>query len=252
MKIMKCKTIMHSMAFTFTGVLIVIGMIGIIAEITVPTIMQNIQNQNNIARLRKTYVILSQAYTSIVKENGQPDNWFKAGDGDAVMLKKFLPYFKITKDCSNKEHGCWAPGKHYFGLNGSDDGVYDETPNPSVVLTNGSYISTELWDSTCKTNISNNNNSPTLETICGAFVIDLNGAKTPNRWGKDVFEFLLTNHGIIPSGTAGQYSSWSFETDCGDSITAFGEACAAWVIYNRNEDYLKCSGLSWNGKHSCS
>ena len=32
-------------------------------------------------------------------------------------------------------------------------------------------------------------------------------------------------------------------------VTAF---CAAGVLINENMDYLKCEGLSWNGKKKCS
>ena len=45
-----------------------------------------------------------------------------------------------------------------------------------------------------------------------------------------------------------------FETRCnlneGSSYNGYG--CAAWVIYNKNMDYLHCNDLSWEGKHKCS
>ena len=49
----------------------------------------------------------------------------------------------------------------------------------------------------------------------------------------------------------------SFEDYCditnknGIVSNAQGRSCTAWVLYNENMDYLHCSDLSWDGKHSC-
>ena len=65
-----------------------------------------------------------------------------------------------------------------------------------------------------------------------------------------MFAFSLWKDGIIPSGGP-QEPIWTmtFEDQC---LTAQRSVyCTAWVLYNKNMDYLKCNDLSWKGKRSC-
>lgn len=43
----------------------------------------------------------------------------------------------------------------------------------------------------------------------------------------------------------------SFEDKCDISKPKTGTSCSAWVIYNENMDYIRCSDLSWGGKTKC-
>lgn len=63
--------------------------------------------------------------------------------------------------------------------------------------------------------------------------------------GADLFYFRITNSGVIPEGMKNYVNE--FNDDCYGS----GYSCTAWVIYNKNLDYLHCDDLSWDGKHSC-
>ena len=68
--------------------------------------------------------------------------------------------------------------------------------------------------------------------------------------GKDVFFFYITPNGIVPQGISNE-TRMPFESECvGSRLRGFG--CTAWVIQNKNMDYLKCPDkLSWAGAHSC-
>lgn len=71
--------------------------------------------------------------------------------------------------------------------------------------------------------------------------------------GKNRFFFRFSLKGIEPEGMDNA-SSMLFEDYCNPSRndTFAGRSCAAWVIYNKNMDYLHCADkLSWDGPHSC-
>ena len=71
--------------------------------------------------------------------------------------------------------------------------------------------------------------------------------------GKNLFYFMIVKNGVYPQGIENKNlpsNSYLFPGECSISSTSRsnGRACAAWVIYNENMDYLKCDGLSWEGK----
>ena len=67
-----------------------------------------------------------------------------------------------------------------------------------------------------------------LDTRIATLYIDTNGIDGPNAFGKDIFQFILTNGGkMIPHGLeAGDY----YTTNCADNYIKDGYACAARVV----------------------
>ena len=55
--------------FTLAEVLITLGIIGMIAEMTIPTLMNNVGNQVFKVGLKKSYSVLSQATVDVMNEN---------------------------------------------------------------------------------------------------------------------------------------------------------------------------------------
>lgn len=235
-------------AFTLAEVLIVLGIIGIVAEMTIPTLMSEFQGQVASVSLKKAYSTISQAYTMTSTDNGTPETWgLTAGaSGSVIFAKKFTPYLKIVKDCGTGP-GCFPDliYKHYD--NKTDWGNMNQaTDFAKFQLADGSLWSAYSYDPACN---SGGGSTPALSSICGYFYIDINGAKPPNQVGKDFFLIYLTKYGMIPVGT--QDEPWyTFENHCLGS-TPSGWGCTAWIIYNGNMDYMKCSDLSWTGKHKC-
>lgn len=96
--------------------------------------------------------------------------------------------------------------------------------------------------------------------MCGEIIVDVNGTKSPNMFGQDMFPFYLTNYGIIPAGMQGEtsqpfkkhcnLSSGPWGTDLGGNFKN-GFGCTAWVVFNENMDYLRCKDLDWGGKTKC-
>lgn len=237
--------------FTLAEVLIVLGVIGIVAQMTIPVLSQQIQDQTSITQLKKVYSTFFNAYNQSIQENGTPDQWglgtnsgFVDPESSKIILNIIGPYMKIDKNCG-KEPGCF-PDVTTRWLNGSAWMNFNQTQAlAKAQLADGTLIWAYNYGA-CYPNTPIPN-----VTNCGCLAVDINGFTPPNQIGVDEFEFNLTTKGIIPGGTQ-QDAGNPFSDGCRDKTTATGEACAAWVIFNGNRDYLKCNDLDWNTKTKCS
>lgn len=232
--------------FTLAEVLIVLGIIGVVAEMTIPTLIINTNEKVTIVAVKKAFSTLSQAYNMAVTENGTPDAWGLTTDsaGANKLGGYIIPYLRIIKNCETTQNaGCFANFyKSLIGFGGpapdSDTGLY------KILLADGISVGMRVMDVNCAQNWGD---SLALNTICGKFSIDTNGLKGPNITGKDYFEFYFTKNGVVPTGSIAEYVV-TFDNSC---LTLGGHGCAAWVIYNDNMDYLHCTDLSWDGKNKC-
>lgn len=218
-------------AFTLAEVLITLGIIGVIASITIPTLMQNTSDKQTITKLQKAYSVLSQAYDmAVVQQGGLPDTWGLDQGPQHILTDVLSPYLKVTKDCGTAA-GCSIKDA---------DSTWSK-----LMLADGFLLA--FYDYT-DCSISQGT-SPALSNVCGQFLVDINGANKPNVDGKDKFMFYLTKSGIVPAGTKMETSIYDFDTHC--KIGVSPASCTAWVLYNNNLDYLKCNSLSWDGPTKC-
>ena len=61
---------MKKIAFTLAEVLITLGIIGIVAAMTLPTLIQSNKNKEVEAKLKKIYSVMNQAILLSEKDNG--------------------------------------------------------------------------------------------------------------------------------------------------------------------------------------
>lgn len=88
--------------FTLAEVLITLGIIGIVAAMTLPAIIAQHQKVVLVTRLKKNYSVISQALVSSFAENGDYSEWDLGTDYNKANLKRvvdryLLPYFKVVK-----------------------------------------------------------------------------------------------------------------------------------------------------------
>lgn len=251
-EIFDCKNLAKG-AFTLAEVLITLGIIGVVAALTVPTLMQNADERANVAALKKAYSTISQAYKLAVNEDGTPDTWGLSDMSDAsqpgsrVIIDKLSPYLRVQKDCGTSG-GCFA-NVTYNALNGGDWINPNTSTKVNIMLVDG--VSMTAWSgwAACDGSIGT---MSALQNLCGSIEVDINGFKKPNKDGVDYFVFWISKQGVVPNGLAGMpATSNSFEGGCKDITTAGGHGCAAWVIYNNNMDYLHCPDLDWSTKTKC-
>ena len=106
--------------FTLAEVLITLGIIGVVAAMTLPTLMQNYQKKVAVERAKKAYAEISLALRHAQADHGDPKNWdysFSNDNGENTQLiaeKYILPYLKGVEFCGNGyealDNGCVAAG----------------------------------------------------------------------------------------------------------------------------------------------
>ena len=177
-------------AFTLAEVLITLGIIGVVAALTMPAVIANYQKQETVSKLKKFYSIMQQAITRAELDNGDIENWDFGNNNETILFfNKYLkPYIQVAKTYDVGE----APDNiQYKCINGRNCNSYgDLAHNPRFVLSDGTMIlATDLaYD---KTGVH-----PMMNII-----IDTNGFKAPNRYGRDIFAFSIQkDNKFVPAG----------------------------------------------------
>ncbi len=234
-------------AFTLAETLITLAIIGVVAALTMPSLITKYQEQQTISQLSKTYSTLSQAYMMMQNEYGPVHEWGLTDtvvgtdsdgktiiDSSAQLLisQRLQKYLNVAKRCKANEI---CDNRPLYYLNGQIRSQKDIpiTDDISFFLNDGTYISIG-WYRNNRTDI---------------FVSLPNTKKL--TYGKSSFYFVINSQSLLlPEGHRKEVDSpVIFKTSCNKSST--GRGCTAWVIYNRNMDYLHCNDLDWNGKHKC-
>lgn len=243
------------MAFTYAELMIVMGVLGIVATHTLPVLYDDFQRSLTMVRLQKNYAVFYTGIDTAIKENGSPDNWGLTDDaaGLSNLNSVVSQYFRLNKNCDTAE-GCF-PDANYKNMKGVDnpDAINEDTDYTKFRLVDGTSIALSQLDENCDLNWGD---TEKLQHVCGEIFIDINGDSAPNTYGKDLFGFVLTKYGLVPLGTSEQTSGQSFTAACSQNSNANfkyenGLSCTAWILYNKNMDYLDCNGLNWKNKTTC-
>lgn len=154
--------------FTLAEVLITLGIIGIVAAITIPTLMNNIQEAQYKTAYRKAFSIAAQAWMAAAANNEIESRaaWNEA-TSKVNNFNTFKSYFKVAKDCNNSNNSdCWANGEKSWG-NYPDSNALAFVDNSGM----------------CWSLVSN------LTGFGADILVDTNGFKQPNQYGLDRFIF---------------------------------------------------------------
>lgn len=158
------------LAFTLAEVLIVVGIIGIIAQATIPTLINNVQDTQYKIAYKKAFSTLSQALNMANADYAiQPIN----GAYDSKTLDNFktiMSYIKTQKNC-------------YDGIDNSQCWYKDGEEFNSASFSNGWPA---LYDMAV-IDVSGMSWATFAGGFTSAVFVDTNGFKKPNQWGKDRF-----------------------------------------------------------------
>jgi len=190
-------------------VLITLSIIGVIAAITIPSIVANHQKRELEVRFAKSYRTAMHAVNMSIAENGGIETWewvdetLVPNDYSIEIVKKyFLPYLNVAKFCPDANtRGCFPDVVYKVGGTGNDWSNLDIRNNPKVLLADGSSIAFN-FAAKCLTNGNR----------CLILQIDTNGARKPNVVGYDLHEinFYPQTGEILPAGV---YKNNSYNED---------------------------------------
>ena len=225
-------------AFTLAEVLVTLGIIGVVAAMTLPTIIDNSRNKQLESALKKSYSTLSQALDMYYAEEEvklTPKNC-----GTRQLKPILMKYLNTAKDCgwgTEKSSKVCLPNpstmteeeakrayQQYKTLNGLGNlqmGLFDDG---QFVLNDSSLVILE----------NENINLPIYISV------DVNGYnKRPNKLGIDLFMFQINDEGtLLPMGVKGTryyganyYCSWTSNSNMN------GAGCTYKALYEK--DYFK-------------
>lgn len=256
--------------FTLAEVLITLGIIGVVAVLTLPMLISNHQKRVTETQLKKFYSTWSQAFQKMIADDGVEN----LGDTSVFnSLRKTVSYG------NGNSHEVGTLQCYSGWYTGTSSITYGD--NQAFLANLGKYISFEQNDSN-QTSITNGNSlynkycPKTLRTpdgatiiaytfwanastntscetrggkICssqGNLIVDLNGTKQPNIVGKDIFAFDISSSGaLIPYGgkdyaelhsrssnTSSYYwkSATSNDSKCTSTQTSYG--CTGRIMEN--------------------
>ena len=185
-------------AFTLAEVLITLGIIGVVAALTLPTLIQNYQKKVILTQLKKNYaIVLNWIQQAETREELQMKDW---PSGSEMRLDEYWdtyiqPYFTQVKKCSNMTACGYRDSfrsdvewRQWSGANWN-------------LITTDSRILFQLGDGTVIFFPRNSYGANGNPAYVSHLYIDVNGTTGPNTYCKDVFVFGRgTQKGIEPIG----------------------------------------------------
>jgi len=193
-------------AFTLAEVLVTLGIIGVVAAMTLPMLAKNYQFYVRQQQFKKAYAALDIAVQKTQIDMGEGVKCYYMTTSGAATGSNMseCPYFwqelmkniHVVKTCKKKarEKGCipkdgWRGGEDVYAetQGGSDPDAAKDHYTRNCGGFNLQYI-----DNSGTVYMTNSGSiiMPYASTHhMGIFAIDINGHKGPNKWGYDIFIF---------------------------------------------------------------
>ena len=216
-------------AFTLAEVLITLGIIGVVAALTIPILNNEIQDQQHKTAYKKAFADASNIWSSMASNYEVipcPDLASITGDICTYPnFDTFKSYMKISKDCGTAVvTSCWnITGESLYEVQGGGSGVpgkpsgggargFIDESGRSWLMAAGSF---------------------TYDIL---LAVDTNGFKPPNKFGKDRATFWA----VLPNGngvwvTSNPYPGTAVKIAPSPDRSAINLDCG----------YPPCKGKSW-------
>lgn len=206
------------LAFTLAEVLIVMGLIGIVAEMTIPTLMNNVQEQTFKVGAKKAYAMCYAAINQMKQDQGGTLSYYNSNFN--TFKPEFIKYFKVLNDCGT--NSCVpdsAASDIYTSLGGEKANTTSLGGEGQFVTVDGMFFNIQ-------------NNPASYDDII--IVVDVNGYQAkPNTYGKDTFAFSLLNDTLMPLGSPGRaFSTVSYFCNRATHDMSSGISCMYYLMSN--------------------
>lgn len=210
---------MGKRAFTLAEVLITLGIVGVVAAITMPTLIANYQKTVIVNQLKKSYSMWEQALQKILADEGverlsDTQLWgYLEGYGccntkacgDSCGRTQFIPglkkYIKFDTGMGKTGYGSYK-----------NDVVYLIKTNDGTVLRDILFVTKPNRKDASTCNIIKELGG-NMCSNAGSFAVDVNGDKGPNIRGKDIFTFYLSDEGKLYPYAGKDFALYQRQTD---------------------------------------
>lgn len=207
-------------AFTLAETIITIGIIGIVAAVTIPVLITSYRKNITVNKLKKSYAELATAIKLSEYENDDISGWDMALPSDKFVNQYLKPYIKHNEQkaaqLNSKLHYKFPNGKN-FNLD-----ILASTGTATFTMQNGAILFVDNWVQS--------------DGSRRGIAIDINGIEKPNIRGIDVFEFFISNtDGLQPKGydiPLEDIQNPYKKESCSDSNNSEAYSCTAWIVKN--------------------
>lgn len=219
----------YQAGFTLAEVLITLGIIGVVAALTLPALIQKNQDKELVSRTKAVYsniqnaVLKSQSDYGVIGDNSL---LFSPNNTSFQTAEAFSKYFNGARVCKTQsDKGC---SKYYYAvkygslrLSSDNSGATESMGNwPKIVLNNGAIIAisqyknpdcyaeetvtvTDEYGRPLKNPDGTNQTSIWHNKRCAIIRFDVNGAKKPNQFGRDVYSVSVMRDGKLSPDSSG-------------------------------------------------
>ena len=163
----------RKIAFTLAEVLITLGIIGVVAAMTMPSLVANYEKKRTATAVKKAYSELSQALKLAEVDYGDMEYWdypdgYDVEENKAFVNRYITPYYKGVTMLQDGSVPGWTTisttGINFISSNGT---IFSGKPNNSKAF----FV-----------------------------LVDINGFKRPNKMGTDIFYFATSTGKLMPDG----------------------------------------------------
>ena len=176
----------RKIAFTLAEVLITLGIIGVVAAMTMPSLIQHHREKAMVTSLEKFVSTISQAVDLYKADNECVDSistcvsYISKGDENCENFAPIAAKMNVIASVknANKSTADWLPDKAYNYYGEEQEGIYGGVSKRNIgtcayLLNDGTTFAVDI--------------NPTNFDI----MVDVNGKKLPNRVGQDIFPLLI-------------------------------------------------------------
>ncbi len=234
-------------AFTLAEVLITLAIIGVVAALTIPTVITNYQKKMYVTQLKKSYNMFTNGFRTMMAKEGvtklsDTALWAKMPENSSVFYQSqlfdesgqnFKTEFEKTFKIISLQNSSNYLKNYDSKIEALNAKVEDEPPGSIswffissfrsnfVVLADGTTLEFSLYKqpqtascggqkcrSLSEFRKSRNTSSKFWEYV-GTISIDVNGIKGPNKLGRDYFNFFISNDGSLVPDNGIEYAIYS-------------------------------------------
>ncbi len=245
---------MSKKGFTIAEILLTLALIGIVAALTMPYLINEFNKDKWTITYKRTF---AETYNTLAKMALSEDcakslTCTRIFDGgQAVSTKEFgdkmVEAMAVAKNCGVSDDSCFSHEIRVGLSQGKNEKLID-TMKDSVTFVNNSDFKTGFYTFITNRGVSyallsfgleclNNTKTPEQEKIinqylkayvtedcinnncqmlslCGFIIVDVNGLQRPNTWGRDVFGMWVTDKSVLGVYPFGGEGDLKFANKC--------------------------------------
>lgn len=227
-KIMRVIFMKKRFAFTLAEVLITLGIIGVVAALTIPGLITKNKAKRLKSQYMKAYSEIAQAIKMMKYDEISLDTITYSGNKQAFK-NVFREYFKVLDWCEKSKKLCYDANSNQKLYKSLDGGSYA----PATIFDDGQIVLMDGANVLIENPYGTNNAKIWIH-------VDVNGKNgNPNRLGYDVFTFVILNEELVPMGAIGtQFTDMKHYCNPKGNGQYNGIACA-YQAMNENDYFDK-------------